>query len=939
MVEALLASPLVGRGRPLETMRRWVAELAGGSGRAVLVEGEAGIGKSSLIRAAGQDAEAAGCHLVWATCDELSRPFPLLPLLHALDARPTIREHEAVGEARSAAAAPGERTDPVAAATRRLLALLDDVCAAAPVMLVIDDLQWADPVTVQVLGRLARSAGPFPLLVVGAVRPVPHRDDLGALRRAIEPSAVLRLPSLTGDEVIEFVERAVGGPLGPRLLRLAEGAGGNPLYLTELLDALVRGRELTVEDGLVEAATGGGTPESLAAAIAHRLDFLTPPVRGLLRAAALLGVDFSVSELAVVSGRRVSELVPLLDEALLGGVLREDGTELAFRHPLIREGLYDGMPTAVRAAWHSDAGRALADNNAPLEQVARQLLAALDPEAGTGPADAWVVQWLVDNGQRLVSQAPDAAAPLLRWAVDSIPAGQNPHDLLACRLAGALYKTGDPVGAARVASAALPYVTRSDVLVDLHWTLCQCRVMDGRSGEALAALEHILESPGVEPRHRARLRVMSARTLHALGKAEEAGQIAEAALVEARRAGDGWAAGWAMGVLAIVHVARSEPDRGLAYFEQALNVAEGNAGHADLRLVLRLNQASALGDLDRYDEAIVAAEHARRLADDAGNVVRLAQARSVLAELLFDVGRWDDALREVTAGAGASRNPAVVCNNHGLAATILFHRGDNAAAAHHLAEAERYSDRIGGRVIGGLLLARNLAREAADAPVEALSALRAGLSETAEETDEVTDLLADAVRLALLTGDEATARRVTARAEALAGGSQVPHRRAIAAHCRGLLHRDPALLAEAAERYRTAGRRLPRAQALEAAGLTHAGRGDVAAARRSFTEAFTVYTELGAEWDLARMQATFRAYGIRRGPRARHRRSQQGWDSLTPAEAKVVDLVARGMSNPEIAAHLFLSRRTVQTHVSHILTKLGLNSRIDVAREASRRGG
>jgi DNA-binding NarL/FixJ family response regulator len=116
-----------------------------------------------------------------------------------------------------------------------------------------------------------------------------------------------------------------------------------------------------------------------------------------------------------------------------------------------------------------------------------------------------------------------------------------------------------------------------------------------------------------------------------------------------------------------------------------------------------------------------------------------------------------------------------------------------------------------------------------------------------------------------------------------------------------------------------------------------AERGDVKRARAHFTEAFALYAELGAEWDLARTQAAFRTYGIRRGPHSAHRRSRQGWGALTPTETKVVGLVARGWSNPQIASHLFLSRRTVQTHVSHILAKLDLHSRIDIAREASQR--
>ena len=98
-----------------------------------------------------------------------------------------------------------------------------------------------------------------------------------------------------------------------------------------------------------------------------------------------------------------------------------------------------------------------------------------------------------------------------------------------------------------------------------------------------------------------------------------------------------------------------------------------------------------------------------------------------------------------------------------------------------------------------------------------------------------------------------------------------------------------------------------------------------------------IYTSLGAAADVARLQAQFRQHGIRRGPTAKHRQARSGWDSLTPAEAKVAALVTEGLSNPEIATKLVLSRSTVTTHVSHILRKLGVNSRIDIAREAALR--
>ncbi len=98
-----------------------------------------------------------------------------------------------------------------------------------------------------------------------------------------------------------------------------------------------------------------------------------------------------------------------------------------------------------------------------------------------------------------------------------------------------------------------------------------------------------------------------------------------------------------------------------------------------------------------------------------------------------------------------------------------------------------------------------------------------------------------------------------------------------------------------------------------------------------------VYTSLGAATDVARLQARFRAHGIRRGPRVKHRQARSGWDSLTPTETKIAALVEEGLSNPEIAARLLLSRKTVATHVSHILRKLDVHSRIDIAREAALR--
>jgi DNA-binding NarL/FixJ family response regulator len=112
--------------------------------------------------------------------------------------------------------------------------------------------------------------------------------------------------------------------------------------------------------------------------------------------------------------------------------------------------------------------------------------------------------------------------------------------------------------------------------------------------------------------------------------------------------------------------------------------------------------------------------------------------------------------------------------------------------------------------------------------------------------------------------------------------------------------------------------------------------GDLVGARSALTRAVNTYADLGARWDIRRADARLRPFGVRRGPNSARRRPDTGWDALTPTEVRVAGLVAAGRSNPDIAAELLLSRRTIQTHVSHILTKLGYGSRIEIAREVDR---
>jgi DNA-binding CsgD family transcriptional regulator/tetratricopeptide (TPR) repeat protein len=923
---------LVGRDAELDRLGVWVDRVASGVGKAVLIEGEPGIGKSTVARAAAELAEKQGCQVYWAVADELGQSLPLRPLLTALQRNDSVASRlTTVWRLLRGELGGG---DPTVAAAEQLLTHMTELCSVAPTMLVVDDLQWADPATVAVWEWLARSVDRSALLLVGIVRPVPHRAELAAVRRQVGDEGIVRLDRLPDTAVASLLARLTAGTPGADLVELADEAAGNPLYLTELVAALDRANQLTrTEAGTVEVA-GDPVPDSLIGRITDRLDFLPWDVRAVLQAATLLGVEFLVSDLAIVLNRRVADVVPSIELARTANVLKASGDKLSFRHPLIRTALYEGIAGALRPAWHMDAAKALAMAGAPVDRVAPQLLEA----AGTsvaGPLDAELLTWLADAAPTLLAQAPTKAVDLLRQAAQCAPPNTRRGAVLTARLADALYRTGDTKAAEHAAARAMVLVTDPDVLVDLHGTLANCRSVDGRAAESLTSLRAALDLPGISTRHRARLLTLIARAHRGLGEVAVAGKVGERALAMAEEAGDSSAVGWAFHVLIIVSMMRGDVESALPLFERALTVVRDDPELTDLGLLLRVNHAVALGDLDRYDEALVAAGRVRALADHSGSLVRLAQAQSALGELLFEVGRWDDALAEVETLPDDFKDPGVTCCDRGVAAVVAFRRGDVGTGRRHLAAAAGSAEQIGNRVVATLTLARALDHEIARRPDDALAVLMH--SADAEELDEMEELLPVAARLAAGTGAAGVADDVVGQAERLARRSRVPHRLAAADYCRGMRDGDPALLLAAAEQYEAARRPLLVAEALEAAGDRLAGRGERTEARAALLRADEVYGELGADWDRSRLGAVLRRHGFRRGTR-RRQRPETGWDSLSPTERQVAELVGASMSNREIAERLTLSTRTIDTHVSHILAKLTVRSRVDIARAVDRRG-
>jgi tetratricopeptide (TPR) repeat protein len=859
------AGALIGRDDEMTWLGGLVRDVVRGRGSAVLIEGEPGIGKSALVRAAAAEAPGAGCEVFWGAGDELSQELPLLPFLDALRVRePSVNPRRQAIARFLRGEGTVDRADMPTVLAEQLLALVAEQCAARPAIVVLDDLQWADQATIALWRRLARSARQMPLLLAGILRPVPQRDDVLALRRAAGDVARLQLTGLPRPAVADLIATVTGGQPDSDLLQLAEGAAGNPLYLTELFGALARSSSLTITEAGTAAAAGVSVPESLSAAIADRLGFVTGPTRDTLRAAALLSPDFAVADLALVLDRHVPGLLPAIDEACAAGVLAERDGNLGFRHPLIRATLYDEMPASVRSAWHRDAARAFAAAGASADRVARQMLQAV---SGSPGMDDWMLEWLERAADPLVGQAPRVAAELLTRAIASTPPGSARYGLLASRLSDALYRTGDRARAEQVANHALEHVTDPDLLVDLRCTLANCRRGAGSPEESLEMLDRALAVPGISVQHRARLLVQAARTHHSLGELAQAGQAAAGALAAASEAGDTWAMGWALHVLTLVTASQGHTAEALAMSDQALAATESDPALADLHLLLQLNRSVALGELDRCQEAVAIAEQARDLAGQVGTVIRLGQAHSALGQLLFETGRWDDALTELTMVSQTLKETAAACYDLGLAAVIRFHRGETGAARRHLAAAATYAAQIGrARLVASLALASSLDREHDGALPEALAALTDVLDRHAEELEEIEALIGDGVRLAVQVGDLSTAQAMALHAANLATASPIPHRQAGKLYCRGLLDHEASLLLAAAKLYCDASRPLQRAKALEAAAGELISTGELREARAAFNQAVETYEALGASADVARLQAVFRGHGIRRGP-------------------------------------------------------------------------
>lgn len=735
-------APFVGRRRELDLLRRAVTEVAAGRGGSLWLEGEPGIGKSALLTAGLANASAAGCLLARATADELGGRFPLRVVLDGLGVSITSSDPRRVALAcdlLDPAATPDSPAagDPVLTAIDRLLELVVELCAEAPLVLALDDFQWADEASVLLWHRLLRLTHRYPLLLIAVARPVPHRVDVARVRRAVaEGGALITLEPLAEDEVTALLTELVGAVPGDSLRRLAGCAGGNPLYVREVADALLREDAVEFRDEAAEVeVVDQDVPPSLVTALTRRLGFLSAETLELLRWAALLGTGFAPGDAAAVAGRPISELVPAVEEATAAGVLVEAGAELAFRHPVVHHALYRGTPAAVRAALHRQAAQALAVAGSPVELVARQLAAA--PTA----VDPWVVDWLVANAEAVAVREPDLAVAALRGVLGQpdLPAGDR--ERIAARLARLVFRLGHRAEAD--ARYALARARDRELVAEVRWVLAAAHRLEGRAEEAAEVLRGAVADDGTPPVWRVRMEALSALVL----TGDEAEAAARSALRRAQEVRDDFAAAHARRGLWWAATARRDHAEALRQVELALATGIGPEVHADLVG----DKVFTLQQLDRLDEA--------------DGLLRTVRPHLAAVAQDYWRGRWADALDRVETHREPAPTPWPLDRGptppaHGVAALVAARQDLGEVALRHLRAAD-------GRRDDFLVAAEAALAERAGRLDDALAALAGLLAPGRVGPNH--QWLPTLTRLALAAGEHDLAARAVEAAVAEAG--------------------------------------------------------------------------------------------------------------------------------------------------------------------------
>jgi DNA-binding CsgD family transcriptional regulator/tetratricopeptide (TPR) repeat protein len=901
-----------------------------------VIEGEAGIGKTRLVERIVGDARARDVAVFWGEAHpfERTRPFGVVAAALDLSRRSRDPRRAAIGAlltgqgAGTAAQPAGDVQDRV---VEEIVDLVETACAERPVMMVAEDVHWADSASLWTISSLVRQLPLAPLLVVVTTRrsPAPAEavrlvDDL-----ADAGARMLRLRPLEPADVVLLASWMLGAVPGPALTAMLAKAGGNPLWLVAILRALADGGMLRRDGDRVEPTTFE-LPLSLSDLVVRRLRYLPAATLELLQVTAVLGDAVSLRDVAAVAGRPPGEVVAHLEAAFDAQLLDEADHRVVFRHQLVHDAIYQHVPPPARRVLHREAAGALIGAGADRLDVADHLL--LGAERG----DEQAVAWLRDAAREASGRAPSVTAELLLRAESLLPAGHPGADPLASEVIQALLRAGKIAESSDRAEAMLARQHPVELDTPLRLSLVAALALQNRTDELIALAQASLAGSELRPPERVLMLAQQSWALTYTGDPRAGESAAHRGLEIAEEAADGAMTVWALTALMVAVGRQGRFDEALTHARRAAALAAGAHDMRSLPLEPRFFLGLALADCDR----IVEARHAYREALDGefGSGWWYSETLLADAQASFVIGEWDDALPGLIAGGQAARekgNPLLVSQSLAYQAIVATGKGDLSAARELAAAIPLSPEHDDPSYNAGILAFAVAQTKAAGGDREGAYALllRCWRFDATRDNRFYHRWLApDLVRLALALGHRDVASEVAATVAAgVALAPEVPTVGSLALRCGGLVDDRIEPLIEAVGAARRAPLLIEHAGACEdaAAALARAGRREESAAL--LAEALERHEQAGADAWARRVRAQLRALGVRPGARGSRRRPASGWESLTATEREVSLLVAEGLTNGAVARRLYISPHTVNTHLRHVFAKLGVANRVELA--------
>jgi DNA-binding CsgD family transcriptional regulator len=887
--------------------------LAEGEGGVLLVAGPSGTGKTRMLVDALVVATTLGVATSRASAGDQHLVGPLAALAHNLG-EPLGPQPPAPADSRSWV-------------IDRLGAIVESHAAQAPLLLAVDDLQLADPETLDAIRTLVPQLDSYPLLwLLGGSLAVPATpvDRLFAALR--EAGAVqTELTALPTAAVAAVIEDVVGAQPDRQLLDFAEGAGGNPELVVELAEGLQDEGVIEVRGGVAHLASST-LPRRVHVIVADRLSRLSPDLRRMLVVAAALGRSFSVDELADVLDEPLARLLPTLQEAQDAGLLVPNGDGLAFRHELVRTVVYEGVAESIRLALHRQIGGVLLRRGGSAVAAARHML------QGARRGDREVLAALDGATRELLSSSPESAAEL---AVRALELTEQSDERRFSRILAAVdaliagRRVGEAGDLAR--STLATDQPGADAAARLRLTLSTLHFMAGRPEAALADADQVLAVPDLDEERHAGAELVQLMALMATGDVSEARRPAEAMLAGSGRSTSGSSLVGALTVMGSIAWSEVRVAYSIGLLRAAVRRSEQDP-EATRRLHPRQSLAVVLGATGNFKEAEGLLRQDQREIERRGDSAWLAPVLIRQAFLHLTCGRVLDA--EADAGTGLALAQELGCSLFlplavATQAMVAVLRGDIRLATERAAYVRTGLER---KASVSAALATWVAARVAY-----------GLHGPAEGVEVMSDAYANPgsyrrlfleepgcapwlVRTALAAGDRQRAEAVATTAEILASANpDISPMVASANHARGLVNGDGAALDAAA-----VGHCHPwaRASALEDSGVLLAAHDRDAASER-FGSALGDYEHMGADGEAERIRGRLRRLGVLR---RRGRRSAIGWESLTDTERRISRLIAESLTNAQAAERMFLSRHTVDFHLRQIFRKLNVRSRVELTR-------